>query len=126
MTEKIVAEVWFSIEPCNDNILRFRESHVNSYAVGNIWLARGSGRDLAIDTGSEIVAPVPLFNTVSGKPVTAIALNCSYDHAGGWYSFSERLCHPLDAPFLEKPDAEHVSIADYLNDETLWSLPWKD
>ena len=39
---------------------------------------------------------------VSAKPVTEfwygilpVALNHSYDHAGGWSGFSERACHPL-------------------------------
>jgi hypothetical protein len=22
-----------------------------------------------------------------------VALNCYYDHAGGWHSFAERVCH---------------------------------
>ena len=121
---KPVAEVWYSIEPCDDRILRFRESHIDSYAVGDLWLVRGSERDLVVDTGSGIVPPAPLVEAVAGKPVTAVTLNASYDHAGGWHSFSDRACHPLDAPDLAAPDAENDAVNDFLNDETLWSLPW--
>lgn len=122
---KPVAEVWYSIEACDDDIIRFRESHIDSYAVGDIWLVRGSESDLVVDSGCGIVPPAPLVEAVAGKPVTAVTLNTSYDHAGGWHSFTERACHPLDAPHLEFPDAEQASVSDYLNDETLWSLPWQ-
>lgn len=122
---KPVAEVWYSIEACDNDIIRFRESHIDSYAVGDIWLVRGSERDLAVDTGSGIVPPAPLVEAVAGKPVTAVALNFYYDHAGGWHSFSDRACHPLDASHLNAPDAEQAAVSDYLNDATLWSLPWE-
>ncbi len=123
MDNKRVAEIWYSIELCSDNILRFRESHIDPYAAGDIWLVRGHDRDLVVDTGSGIVPPAPLIESVAGKPVTAVALNCYYDHAGGWHSFSDRACHPLDAPDLEFPAAEQAAVGDYLNDKTLWSLP---
>jgi len=122
-SDKPVAEVWYAVEACDNAILRFRESHIDSYAVGDIWLVRGSERDLAVDTGSGVVAPAPLIEAVAGKPVTAVTLNHSYDHAGGWPSFANRVCHRLDAPFLAAPDVEEAEVADYLNDATLWSLP---
>ncbi len=121
---KSVAEVWYAVEPYEDGILRFRELNIDSYAVGDMWLVRGSERDLVVDTGSGIVTPAPLIEAVAGKPVTAVTLNASYDHAGGWHSFSDRTCHTLDAADLEHPDAEIAAVNDYLNDETLWSLPW--
>ncbi len=104
---KPVADLWFSIEPRDNNIILLRESHIDPYAVGDIWLVRGSKRDLVVDTGSGIVSPAPLVEAVAGKPVTAVALNCYYDHAGGWHNFSDRACHPLDAPKLAFPDADH-------------------
>ena len=122
---KPVADLWFSIEPCDNDIILLRESHIDPYAVGDIWLVRGSKRDLVVDTGSGIVSPAPLVEAVAGKPVTAVALNCYYDHAGGWHKFSDRACHPLDAPNLASPDAEQAAVGDYLNNITLWSLPWE-
>lgn len=44
---KPVAEVWYSVEACENNIIRFRESHIDSYSIGDIRLVRGSERDLA-------------------------------------------------------------------------------
>ena len=49
---KPVAEVWYSVAACDDDILRFHESHIDPYAGADIWLIRGSERDLAVDTGS--------------------------------------------------------------------------
>ncbi len=122
-TSKPVADLWFSIANYANDILLIRESHIDPYAVGDIWVVRGRDRDLVIDTGSGMVAPAALIEAIAGKPVTAVALNDSYDHAGGWHSFSERACHPLDAPALATFDAERERVSDYLNDSTLWSLP---
>ncbi len=57
--------------------------------------------------------------------MTALALNSSYDHAGGWFSFAERACHREAAPCLASPTADQSAIGDYPNDQTLWSLPWE-
>ena len=127
-TEKIskpVADLWFSIEAFENDILLLRESHIDPYAVGDIWIVRGRDRDLVIDTGSGMVAPAPLVEAISGKKVTAVALNDSYDHAGGWHSFSDRTCHPKDAITLETFEVENAGVSDYLNDSTLWSLPYE-
>ena len=56
---KPVAEFWYAVEACDNAIIRFREAHIDCYAVGDIWLVRGRDRDLVIDTGSGIVSPAP-------------------------------------------------------------------
>jgi glyoxylase-like metal-dependent hydrolase (beta-lactamase superfamily II) len=120
---KPVAEMWYAIEAYDDAILRFREFNIDSFVVGDIWLVRGRDRDLAVDTGSGIVDPAPLVAAVAGRPVTAVASNSYYDHAGGWHTFPDRACHRLDAPALANPLAENNSVHDYLNEATLWALP---
>ncbi len=120
---KPVAEFWSGIQPQSDGIIRYRESYVDPYAVGDIWLVRGSERDLAVDTGSGIVPPAPIVEAVSGKPILAVALNCYYDHGGGWHSFAERACHPLDAAALIEPNEENSLVSKYLTDESLSALP---
>ena len=49
---KPVADLWFSIEVYENDILLLRESHIDPIAVGDIWLVRGRDCDLVIDTGS--------------------------------------------------------------------------
>ncbi len=120
--EKPVAEFWYGIQPQGDEIIRFSEINVDPHVVGDIWLLRGSERDLAVDSGSGIVPPAPVIEAVSGKSVCAVALNCYYDHAGGWHSFAERACHSLEAPALIDPSEESSLVSDYLTDATLWAL----
>ena len=121
--EKAVAEHWYAIKPMDSQILWIREIHVDPYVAGDIWLLRGAERDLVVDTGMGIVPPAPLIASLTTNPVVAVALNCYFDHAGGWYSFSERLCHPRDADALHDPGEESSSALDYLTDDSLWALP---
>jgi len=48
---KPVADAWFSIDVYAPDVLLLRESHVDPYTVGDIWIARGRDRDLVVDTG---------------------------------------------------------------------------
>jgi len=121
--EKPVAELWYAIQPQGDGILRLNEIHVDPYAVGDIWLVRGAEQDLIVDTGSGIVPPAPIIEALSGKPILAVALNCYYDHAGGWHSFAERACHLLDAAALIDPSKESALVSQYLTDGSLAALP---
>ncbi|MDX1400691.1 MAG: MBL fold metallo-hydrolase [Kiloniellales bacterium] len=122
---KAVAPSWYDVQSQRDDILRIREVHVDPYAVGDIWLVRGSRRDLVVDTGSGIVAPQPFIRSISQRPLLAVALNSFYDHAGGWHSFAERACHPLEAGNLKDPWEENETYSIYLTDARLRALPWK-
>lgn len=124
--EKPVATAWFAVEREAAGLLRLREPHIDAYAVGDIWLVCGEERALAVDAGSGIVPPAALAEQAAGRPVTAIALNPYYDHAGGWGDFAERLCHPLDAPALADPSAENASLHEFLTEETLFVRPHAD
>ncbi|MCP4047861.1 MAG: hypothetical protein GY732_17955, partial [Gammaproteobacteria bacterium] len=55
---KPVADQWFSVDACEDSILMLRETHVDPYTVGDIWIVRGRDCDLVIDTGLGLVSPV--------------------------------------------------------------------
>jgi len=123
---KPVADQWFSVDPCEDSILMLREIHVDPYTVGDIWIVRGRDCDLVIDTGLGLVSPVPVVEAIAGKPVIAVVLNDSFDHAGGWHGFAERSCHPLDAAELEIFNVEDAGVGDYLTDAMLWALPRAD
>ena len=121
--EKAIADHWYAIKPMDTQILWIREVHVDPYVAGDMWLLRGSERDLVVDTGMGIVPPAPVIAALTTNPVVAIALNCYFDHAGGWYSFNERLCHPRDAEALRDPEEESSGALDYLTDDSLSALP---
>jgi glyoxylase-like metal-dependent hydrolase (beta-lactamase superfamily II) len=118
-----VADVWYSVEPIDPDILRIAEMHVDPYAVGDIWLVMGSELSVAADTGSGVVPAGPIVEALSDEPVLAVALTCSYDHAGGWHSFSERACHRFDAQELRCPE-EADEIHDYLTHDTMTAIPY--
>lgn len=122
-TVKPVAEFWHAIQDQGGGILRFHEIHADPYAVGDAWLVLGAEHNLLIDTGSDLAPLAPLVEGFSGKPVLAAACNGYYDHAGGWYGFAERACHPLEAPALADPQAENASVTDFLTDDSLGALP---
>ena len=65
---KPVAEFWYAIQPQDDDIIRFSEIYVDPYAVGDLWLVRGSERDLVVDTGSGIVPPAPVVEASLENP----------------------------------------------------------
>jgi glyoxylase-like metal-dependent hydrolase (beta-lactamase superfamily II) len=122
-TEKPVAEFWYGLQLQANRILRMGEIHVDPYAVDDIWLVQGSERDLVVDTGSGIVPPAPMIEAITDKPVLAVALNCYYDHAGGWHSFAERACHSLEAAALIDPTDENSLVSIYLTDDSFLALP---
>lgn len=123
MQQKPVAELWYAIRPYEPSIIRIAEIHIDPYAVGDIWLVKGADRSLVLDTGSGIVASAPIVDAVAETPVLAIALNTSYDHAGGWPGFTERACHALDVADLEHPRTNTREVFDYLTDEMFFALP---
>ncbi len=81
-TDKPLAETRFSMEACGDDL----------------WLLRGKTRHLLVDSGTGIVSLAPLVSAIAGKPVTVVALNPHYDHAGAWSHFQDRACHPWTPP----------------------------
>ncbi|MEX0922516.1 MAG: MBL fold metallo-hydrolase [Rhodovibrionaceae bacterium] len=123
---KPVAEFWYAIQDQGHGILRFNEFHVDPYAVGDAWLVIGAERNLLVDTGSGLVPLAPLVESLSGKPVLAVASNGYFDHAGGWQGFAARACHPLEAPALADPGRENAEIATYLTPDCLSALPRPD
>ncbi len=118
-----IADLWFGIECVDDGLFRIRETHIDPYLAGYMWLVRGRNADLLIDTGTGIKPLRQTVDAIAGKPVKAVALNCIYDHAGGLHEFTIRLAHRADIPAIEQPDG-HTSAADeFVSDGMLRALP---
>ena len=119
-----VAESWYAIDSCPDNIFRISEKHIDPYWSGNIWLVVGSSKALIVDTGTGIVPPNTVASSITDKPVIAVALCCYYDHSGGLYSFGERACHHLEADAVA--DNSNDKLASYfVKNASLSALPYK-
>ncbi len=98
-----IAENWYGIEKYPDGITRLRETEIDPYLSGSIWVISGSDLELVVDSGTGIMPPYPVISAISEKPLIAVALCHYYDHAGGMYSFKERACHRLEADALANP-----------------------
>jgi glyoxylase-like metal-dependent hydrolase (beta-lactamase superfamily II) len=123
---KPIAEFWYGIDSCADHIVHLREAWVDPYIVGDLWLVRGSVRDVLIDTGTGIVSPEPIVRAITGRQVLAIACNCFYDHAGGLHWFADRGCHRLDAAAVESPTAESSVVTTYVDERLFVAHPRAD
>jgi glyoxylase-like metal-dependent hydrolase (beta-lactamase superfamily II) len=118
-----IADLWFGIECVDDGLFRIRETHIDPYLAGQMWLVRGRNADLLIDTGTGIKPLRRTVDAISGKPVKAVALNCFYDHAGGLHEFTTRLAHRADVPAIEQPDGRTSAADEFVSDSMLRALP---
>lgn len=117
---KPVAEVWYGVEPCEGDVLRLREAHVDPYLSGDIWLVRGAELDLVVDTGTGMVPPEPVIAAISDRALLAVALCHFYDHAGGLHAFEHRACHRLEA---EAISGATDPIEVYVGEDMLSAVP---
>jgi glyoxylase-like metal-dependent hydrolase (beta-lactamase superfamily II) len=124
LSQRAVADFWYAVAPCDDNIVHLREAWIDPYLTGDIWLVRGRDRDLLVDSGTGIVSPRPVVEAVARNPVIAVACNCWYDHAGGLHEFAERACHRNDAELIAAPTPESSVASIYVSDEMLMALPF--
>ena len=120
---KPVADTWYTMEPMDHGLLRLRESHIDPFFGGLMWLAEGRDAALLIDTGSGIVPLRPTLAALTNKPILAVALNCFYDHAGGLHDFDQRLAHEADQAAIEAPDGKTSAVEEFVSDDMLLALP---
>jgi glyoxylase-like metal-dependent hydrolase (beta-lactamase superfamily II) len=120
---KVAADSWYAVTLCEDDIVGLREAWIDPYLSGDMWLVRGTERDLLIDCGTGIVSPQPTVAALAKNPVLAVACNCWYDHAGGLHTFAERGCHRDDAAAIETPTPESSIASIYVSDAMLMALP---
>ena len=116
---KPVADIWYGVEPCEGDVTHVRETHIDQWAAGDIWLIHGADRDLVFDTGTGLKSPEPVMSMLSANPKVAVASCYYYDHAGGMYAFQDRACHRLEAAAIAHPPGNEESLWD----EELYALP---
>lgn len=120
--QKPVAVEWFQAERAGENLMRIWEPHIEPYLAGRMWLMIGAARALLIDCGTGMRPLAPFVASLTDLPVTAVALNCFYDHAGGLHEFDRRLAHVADAATLATPTRESSAVAEYVSDVMLLAL----
>ncbi|MEM9518880.1 MAG: MBL fold metallo-hydrolase [Actinomycetota bacterium] len=118
-----VADAWFATDEFPDRVTRIREHHVDSYAVGHLWLIAGSDRSVVFDAGSGMVPPAPFVGGLVDTPLVCLASCSGYDHAGGWSSFAHRACHVANAADLADPTEENRELGDWLRLDHFDAVP---
>jgi glyoxylase-like metal-dependent hydrolase (beta-lactamase superfamily II) len=121
--QKPVAEFWYAIDCFDDGVVRLSEAWLDPFFGSNIWLIRGSDRDVLIDTGTGIVSPRRILDGIVDRPLLALSCNCFCDHAGGLHNFDERGCHRLDAERIANPTVAS-SLSVYVSNDALMAVPY--
>jgi glyoxylase-like metal-dependent hydrolase (beta-lactamase superfamily II) len=82
----------------DDDVTLLAEQFTDPLIRCNIWHVRGRDRDLVIDTGLGVVSLRQELESMSERPVVAVATHGHFDHIGGLYEFDERVGHVGDIP----------------------------
>jgi len=96
---------WYESQELDESICLLREPHVDPFARCNIWLVRGSERNLLIDSGTGLSPLTPVLPGIDGRPLIALATHIHFDHIGALHEFSDRRAHGSEAAaFTTMPD----------------------
>jgi glyoxylase-like metal-dependent hydrolase (beta-lactamase superfamily II) len=99
------AACWYESQEMGGAICLLREPYVNPFARCNIWLVRGSDRNLLIDSGTGLSPLAPVLPAIDGRPLIALATHIHFDHVGALHEFSDRRAHGAEAAaFATMPD----------------------
>ncbi len=113
-----VASRWFLPSSFRDGVIRITEPHVDEFLRANMYLVRGSERDLLVDSGLGLASLRDELEELFERPVVAVATHRHFDHVGGLFEFDEVVVHRDDAAAVA--DAEgfaSVAIEDYPPEE---------
>ncbi|XP_013909161.1 PREDICTED: metallo-beta-lactamase domain-containing protein 2 [Thamnophis sirtalis] len=141
---------WFAHKSLGGGIYWIQERFYESGNRANIWLVRGSQRDVVIDTGlglrslpdylhlAGLLDPDPAQGDQEGagvgetekepasggrrrRPLLAIATHVHFDHSGGLHQFEEVAVHSAEAPALRRGD--NYETVTWLSDSEVVRQP---
>ena len=85
----------------DNEITCIQETGVANFMRCNIWHIKGREYDLVIDTGMGLNPLKEWIVKETTRPLKAICTHSHFDHSGGFYEFSCRLGHHLEAKAFE-------------------------
>lgn len=119
-----LAQRWYEAERAEQGVTLIREIHVAPGVCSNIWLVEGSERALLVDTGTGLGPLRATVESLTDRPIVAVATVGYYDHAGGLHQFDERLIHRLDAGRVADPSPRKNVSDKYVTWEAFDALPY--
>ncbi|XP_060091681.1 acyl-coenzyme A thioesterase MBLAC2 [Heteronotia binoei] len=139
---------WFAHKSLGGGIYWIQERFYESGNRANIWLVRGSQRDVVIDTGLGLRS-LPDYLYLAGllspeaagdegqrpgeeekeppgscgrrRPLLAVATHVHFDHSGGLHQFEEVAVHSAEAPALRRGD--NYETVTWLSDNEVVRQP---
>ncbi|XP_028605408.1 acyl-coenzyme A thioesterase MBLAC2 [Podarcis muralis] len=132
---------WFAHKSLGGGIYWIQERFYESGNRANIWLVRGSQRDVVIDTGLGLRS-LPDYLRLAGllgaegdekallspegaagrpRPLLAVATHVHFDHAGGLHQFDEVAVHSAEARALRRGD--NYETVTWLSDSEVVRQP---
>ena len=114
-----VAARWFRASPFRKGIVRIDEPHVDPFLQANIYLVRGSERDMLVDSGLGLASLREELEDIIERPVVAVATHRHFDHIGGLYEFAgDVVVHRDDADAVANAEGfASVIVEDYPPEE---------
>lgn len=97
---------WFRFEEVRGGLIRITEPYVNDFIQSNMWLVRGSQRDLLIDTGNGISSLRDALVVLGARNLLTIATHAHADHTGSLHEFSEVWTHISVSEAIERADPD--------------------
>lgn len=114
---------WFALDDVGEGIWRVTEPCYRPDYRCNIYLVRGSERDIVIDSGLGLASLRAFLRPLSDDPLL-ICSHSHYDHIGSNWEFSQRLIHASEADVVARPTQANTFADPILRTEDFLALPW--
>ena len=111
---EIVLSDWFKTKKISDWLYLTTEPFFEIGNRANIWLVKGSDRDIVIDTGLGVcnlkahLEGLDLIDSTERRPCDVVCTHAHFDHSGGAHHFKSVCIHELEADALAAGAQRHT------------------